>query len=117
MQVFLRARNMYFLWMDQLKGLGKWRYFFKYLAQIVSFGGLLREKGMTESASACLEGMWCGMMGIGGPPKTGNKVPGTVRALYGFMTSWHPYFWSSLFRGELFETLKRRRMRPDAPRS
>jgi GT2 family glycosyltransferase len=86
MQVFLRSRNLYFLWMDALRGTDRIRYFLKYLAHIVSYGGSLKGKNLPESVDGCLDGVWCAFRGVGG--------------IFRFLFSWHPYFWASLLRGD-----------------
>jgi GT2 family glycosyltransferase len=99
-QVFLRSRNQYFLWMDGLKWKDRIFHVPKYLSRIISYGGSLNDKNLPESLEACLDGMWCGFRGIGGPRRRDIAMPAPLRSLFRFLFSWHPYFWSNLFRGD-----------------
>jgi hypothetical protein len=101
LQVFLRSRNIYFLWMDNLKGINRIKQTPKYLAHIIAYSGLLKEKQLPESISACLDGVWHAFRDIGGPRNTEIKMPGSLKNVFNFMISWHPYFWSSLLMGNV----------------
>ena len=100
MQVFLRSRNLFFLWMDTLRGVDRIRYVPKYLANIVSYGGSLKGKNLPDSVEACLDGVWSAFRGTGGPRNTNIAMPPPLRGLFRFLFSWHPYFWASLFRAD-----------------
>jgi len=114
-QVFLRSRNLYFLWMDTLKGFERIRHVPRYLAQIVSYGGDLREKGLGRSVDACLDGVWHAFRGVGGPQVPGVVMPRPIRALLVFLFSWHPFLWSCLLRGDFagIRSNLRRRFGPE----
>lgn len=109
MQVFLRARNIYFLWGDRSRGLAKASHFFRYLGHIVSYAGRLKEKGLAESVSSCMDGAWHAFLGEGGTRRPDLRMPAPFRAILGFMASWHPYFWSCLLQGDLPKILARLR--------
>ncbi len=98
MQVFLRSRNMFFLWMDALRGMDRIRYFPIYLAHIVSYGGSLMGKNLSDSVEACLDGVWSAFRGAGGPRNPDLRMPSFFRWLFRFLFSWHPYFWADLLR-------------------
>ena len=100
MQVFLRSRNLFFLWMDTLRGVDRIRYVPKYLAHIVSYGGSLKGKNLPDSVQACMDGAWSAFRGMGGPRNTKIAMPAPLRGLFRFLFSWHPYFWSSLLRAD-----------------
>jgi GT2 family glycosyltransferase len=100
MQVFLRSRNLFFLWMDALRGMDRIQYVPKYLAHIVSYGGSLKGKNLTESVEACLDGVWSAFRGVGGPRNPEITMPLPLRILFRFLFSWHPYFWASLLRAD-----------------
>ena len=99
-QVFLRARNLFFLWMDALKGINRVCHIRRYLAHIVSYGGSLREKNLPDSVDACLDGVWHAFLGAGGPRNPEITMPIPLRKIFHFMFSWHPYFWADLLRGD-----------------
>jgi GT2 family glycosyltransferase len=96
LQVFLRTRNIYFLWMKYLKGFNRLEYFRKYWAYAISYGASLREKNLNESADACLAGAWSAICGIGGHWNKNIKMPSILKKIF----SWHPYFWTSLLKGD-----------------
>ena len=101
MQVFLRSRNLFFLWMDNLKGMKRIFHIPRYLAHIISYGGAVREKNLPDSVEACLDGVWHAFRGAGGPRNPEIKMPLPVRRIFHFLFSWHPYFWADLLRGDL----------------
>lgn len=100
MQVFLRSRNLFFLWMDSLDGMQRYLHVPEYLSRIVSYGGLLREKNLPESVEACLDGMWHAFRGVGGPRNPDVAMPAPFRGVFRFLFSWHPFLWSSLLSGD-----------------
>ena len=100
MQVFLRSRNLFFLWMDNLKGRKRVFHVPRYLAQIISYGGALKEKNLPDSVEACLDGVWHAFRGVGGPRNPEITMPPLLRGLFRFLFSWHPYFWAGLLRGD-----------------
>lgn len=101
LQVFLRSRNRYFLWMDVLKGADRAFHVPRYLSQIVSYGGSLQEKNLPRSIDACLDGAWAAFRGAGGPRGSDLAMPRLLRRVFRFLFSWHPYFWSNLLRGNV----------------
>jgi GT2 family glycosyltransferase len=98
LQVFLRSRNQYFLWMDTLEGRERISFLPEYLSRIVSYGGTLNAKNLPESIDACLDGVWSAFRGKGGPGRV--VMPSLFRGVFRFLFSWHPYFWSNLLRGD-----------------
>jgi len=100
MQVFLRSRNQFFLWMDALKGVDRVFHLPKYLAHIIAYGGDLKEKNLPESVEACLDGAWSAFRGIGGPRNPDVSMPTSLRGLFLFLFSWHPFLWTSLLTGD-----------------
>lgn len=111
LQVFLRVRNMYFLWMSNLKGFDRLTFFRKYIAHVITYGASLREQKLAKSVDACLDGVWAGLRGIGGPWNKDIKMPRWLKRIFYGLSSWHPYFWASLLRGDFLnlasEVLKR----------
>ncbi|MBE0568536.1 MAG: glycosyltransferase family 2 protein [Deltaproteobacteria bacterium] len=101
MQVFLRSRNLFFLWVDTLKGMKRVSHIPRYLAHIVSYGGALREKNLPDSVEACLDGVWHAFRGAGGPRNPDIKMPLPLRRTFHFLFSWHPFFWACLLRGDI----------------
>jgi hypothetical protein len=85
--------------MDNLKGIDWLKEVPKYMAHIIAYCGLLREKQLSESISASLDGMWHAFRGVGGPRNPEVKMPGSLKNVFKFMISWHPYFWCSLLMG------------------
>jgi Predicted glycosyltransferases len=99
-QVFLRSRNIYFLWMDTLKGMKRVFHIPRYLAPIIPYGGALREKSLPDAMEACLDGVWHAFRGAGGPRNPEITMPIPLRRIFHFLFSWHPYFWAGLLRGD-----------------
>jgi GT2 family glycosyltransferase len=97
LQVFLRTRNIYFFWMDNLKGSDKINYFREYLADAISDRAALRERNLFESSEACFDGVWAAFRGIGGRWDKNIKMPKLIKRLF----SWHPYFWVNLLDGNI----------------
>lgn len=110
-QVFLRIRNMYFLWMDSLKGLRKLKYFGRFIASTISYVSELRCENLIEAADVSLDGAWTAIRGIGGPLDKRLKMPHWLKKVFYFLSSWHPYFWVNLFKGNFLhitsEAIKR----------
>ena len=100
MQVFLRSRNLFFLWMDTLQGMKRVFHIPKYLAHIISYGGALREKNLPDSVEACLDGVWHAFRGVGGPRNPEITMPLPMTVLFRFLFSWHPFLWASLISGD-----------------
>jgi GT2 family glycosyltransferase len=113
MQVFLRSRNLFFLWMDNLKGMERVFHIRRYLAHIISHGGSLREKNLPDSVEACLDGVWHAFRDAGGPRNPEITMPIPLRRLFRFLFSWHPFLWASLLLGDYPEIASniRKRMR------
>jgi len=101
LQAFLRSRNLYFLWRDNLRGAAWIAHVPRYLAEVISLGSVLHEKGLSESVDACLDGVWHAFRGVGGTRDPAVRMPGPARRLFRFLFAWHPYFWSSLLQGDL----------------
>jgi hypothetical protein len=97
MQVFLRTRNLHFLWMDILKGWKKFDFVRTYLAEHV-LGGytFFKKKGYPESAEACLHGAWAAFRRRGGEWDRAIQFP---RPLIKLLT-WHPYLLRMVLRGD-----------------
>ena len=100
MQVFLRSRNLFFLWMDHLKGMERVFHIRRYLAHIISHGGSLWEKNLPDSVEACMDGVWHAFRGAGGPRNLNITMPIPLRRLFRFLFSWHPFLWASLLLGD-----------------
>lgn len=98
-QLFLRLRNSYFFWMGNLKGFRRISYFRKYMADAISYAAAFRNEGLNECAEACLGGAWSAIWGIGGPWNSNVKIPFLMKQI----SSWHPYFWAGLLRGEIIK--------------
>jgi GT2 family glycosyltransferase len=110
LQVFLRTRNIYFFWMNNLKRSDKLNYFRTYLADAISYRAVLREANLFESGEACFDGVWAAFLGLGGQWDKNIKMPSILKKIF----SWHPYFWVNLlecrFQHILSETLKRAKL-------
>jgi GT2 family glycosyltransferase len=100
LQVFLRSRNLFFLWSDALKGKKRLYRTRKYLARIISYGGELTEKGLPVSVEALLDGVWHAYRGAGGPKNPELQMPGPVKMTFRFLFRRHPYLWTRLLRGD-----------------
>jgi len=100
LQVFLRSRNLFFLWMDKLKGVDRISYFRRYLSHVISYGGALREKNLQDSVDACVDGVWHALRDLGGPRDPKISMPPFLRRVFLLLFTWHPFLWSSLLRGD-----------------
>jgi GT2 family glycosyltransferase len=107
MQVFLRSRNYYFLWMDKVSGFDRVKYFFRSVANTVNYGGLLREKGLDESMDACVDGLWSAIKEKGGPIEDKVAMPSFLKSLFKGVFFRNSYFWSCLLRGEMKKIVSR----------
>jgi len=108
---YFMARNEYFTWVRNLRGIEKFFFIKKYLARRVADYGNLRDFGNDECADACFDGTWSAILDVGGPWDTNVRMPHLIKRIF----SWHPYFWASLLRGNFLniasEILKRTKIR------
>lgn len=100
-QMYFRTRNLYFLWMDNIEGCKKWKYFLRYLAYVISMVAEVKKEESKESVNACFDGAWCAIRRVGGPLNRSVKMPGVIKTLLYCLSSWHPYFWASVAKGDL----------------
>lgn len=98
-QTFLRIRNQYFLWMKHLKGWDRVSFVRKYLGDVISYAGMLRAMGRTDSVDMCLNGFWWAFRQRGGPYETGMDIPNGLKKLIVVFVNWRPYFWSNFIHG------------------
>mgnify|MGYP001563305766 FL=1 len=105
-QVFLRTRNLYFFWMDNLKGLRKINYFKKYIAHTILYATSLNNN-LPESADACFNGAWAAIRGIGGPWDKSASMSGSLKKVFYFICSWHPYFLTALLQGDFLNIISK----------
>jgi hypothetical protein len=101
LQLFLRTRNLYFVWTNYLGGLEKINYLRKYAAEVILTTAFLKKKGLNESVEACLNGAWAGLWGMGGDWNRGIRMPWGLRILILWLASWHPHMWNRLMKGEV----------------
>lgn len=94
---YLMARNEYYMWEKNLRGLDRIIYIGKYFAKVIEEAVAWRYYFGDEFADACLNGAWCGICGRYGPINNDIKMPLVLKKIF----SWHPYFWVSLLRGEI----------------
>lgn len=99
-QVFLRTRNIYFAWMDNLKGLRRVNYFRKYIAHTILYAVSLNNKNLAESADACFDGAWAAIRGIGGSWDESVSMPGPFKKGLHVLCSWHPYLFADILMGD-----------------
>jgi GT2 family glycosyltransferase len=103
LQVYLRARNTHFFWMDITKGFRKIKYFRHFLENSISYASALWNEQDFAAAEAHLNGSWAGILRIGGPNTGTFKLPPPIqRAIL-----LHPFFWSNLLKGNLLEIARK----------
>jgi GT2 family glycosyltransferase len=90
---YLMARNQYFLWIENLKGLEKFSFSRKYIAKKLWECADFRRLGYDEWADACFDGTWAAIIGVGGRWDTNVRRPYLLKRIL----SWHPYFWARIF--------------------
>ena len=103
---YFMTRNMYYL--------GN-KYFRSFLGHYLSFVLMLfkycNEDINAEAANACLQGAWDAFHGISGGRPMNAKAPASMRRIFYLCSSWHPYFWANLLKGNfshiLSEIIKR----------
>ena len=103
MQVFLRSRNLFFLWMDHLKGDGTGFPYSEIPGPYHFVRGFLEGKKPSRFGG--------GLPGRGvarlprrrGPRNPKITMPIPLRRLFRFLFSWHPFLWASLLLGDFPE--------------
>lgn len=105
-QVFLRTRNAYFLWMDNEKGLRRFFVPSHYIGMIIPYAKYLSDEGNETSFDACLNGVWAAFRRKGGAYDPTFVTPSWFKIVFSFFISWHPYFWIRLFKGNVREIVR-----------
>lgn len=93
---YYMTRNIHYFWRDHLRGWDQIRHLRYYLADSINWAGKLKKKNKTESADACLDGMWSALRGVTGPWDKNVKMPSLIRR---FLLA-YPFFLVHLFRGD-----------------
>lgn len=100
-QVFLRARNVYFLWMDNVQGVRRVFIPCHYIGMMIRYAKVLSDEGDEGVLDACLNGMWAALRGIEGAYDPTFVIPARLKTIFSFFLAWHPYFWANFFMGNL----------------
>lgn len=98
-QVYLRTRNQYFLWMDNEKGFRRIYVLSHYISNIILCAKYLLDEGNKCGLDACLNGFWAAIRGKGGAYDSQIVMPFRMKYIFNLILSWHPYFWANLFKG------------------
>ncbi len=110
---YYMSRNKYFWGMQHLKGLDRLSFLRIYLSDIIKIAVSCKRCNENEAAEACLEGAWAAILGIGGPWDKSISMPDSLKKIFNFFCSWHPYFLADLIRGDFLniysEVLKKTR--------
>lgn len=93
---YFMTRNIYYFWMDNLKGLDKMFYLRQYIADSISLAGSLKKKKRQDSVNACMDGIWSALRSIKGPWDKNIRMPSFIKRIL----LAHPFFWVFLLRGE-----------------
>lgn len=111
---YYMIRNQYLLGAHYFKEFGRLYFLRKYLSDVLVTTMYCSRCNNSEAAEACLDGAWAGIRGIGGPWDKSVKMPAWLKKVFYCLSSWHPYFWASLLKGEFLnissEALKRIRL-------
>lgn len=105
-QVFLRTRNLYFMWMNNEKWLRKAFVPCHYIGMIIRYAKCLSDEGNEAGVDACLNGGWAAFRRRGGAYDPAFRIPSWFKYVLGFFISWHPHFWISLFKGNVREIIR-----------
>jgi len=106
-QVFLKTRNHYFLWRDNLQGLKRIFALCHYIGMVIGAAKNQSDKGNEISFDACLNGAWAAFLGKGGAYDQTIVIPSWLKTVFRFFGSWHPYFWVCLFNGNFRGIVRR----------
>ncbi len=97
-QVFLRTRNAYFVWSDNVPGVRRFFVPSHYVGMVINHARLLLEENNENGFDACLNGFWAALKGRGGAYDPTIIIPLWLKAVFSFFVTWHPYFWINLFK-------------------
>lgn len=91
--IYYKTRNEYWLWLRNLRGAKRIKFFFKYLADIVRGCGYYKEVNFPAGYNACLVGMKDAFQRRGGVWIEGTSFPEMIKKII----LWHPYFLADIF--------------------
>jgi len=97
-QIFLRTRNLYFLWMDNVTGLKKIFVPGYYIGMVIYNARVLSDEGNEKSFDACLNGFWAALREKEGGYDPTVVIPSWLKTIINFFVSWHPDFWIDIFK-------------------
>jgi hypothetical protein len=97
-QTFLRTRNTFFLWKDNMPWPRKFLLPGYYMGAVINSAKILSDEGNEKSFDACLDGFWAALNGRGGTYDLKFAIPSWLRIVFKFFVTWHPYFWVNLFK-------------------
>jgi len=103
-KVFLRTRNTYFLWRDNVHGFRRIFIPYHYVGKMISLAKVLLDEGNKKSFDACQSGVWAAISGKDGAYNKNCVTPAWFKRIFCFFVSWHPYFWMNLLSGN-FKTI------------
>lgn len=97
-QIFLRTRNAYFVWRDNVYGIRRLFVPIHYVGMAINFARLLSHEHNEKGFDACLDGFWAALRGRGGAYDPATTAPPWLKPAFNFFVTWHPYFWINLFK-------------------
>ena len=106
-QIYLRTRNMYFLWMDNGAGWRKILVPGYFIAMVIYNAKVLADEGNEKAYDACLNGFWAALKQKGGGYDPSVAIPPWLKAVFTFLVSWHPHFWVDFFKCNVGGMVKR----------
>jgi len=108
---YYMTRNRYFLGRIYFKKRRKLFFWGNYFSDIIMTVTHCSQCSNSEAEDACLDGAWAAMLNIGGPWDKNVRMPLPLKKVFYSLRSWHPYFWTSLLKGEVLEIFSEVRKR------
>lgn len=104
-QSYLRIRNLYFLWNDNMKYKDRLYNLREYMSFVISQAAQLYLQSEHEAAEACLSGAWNAYKNNGGHWQNALPTPKIIRSAFIFILNHHPFFWSKIISGKYQEVI------------
>jgi GT2 family glycosyltransferase len=106
-QVYLRTRNTYFLWKDNLPCLRRILLPGYYIGMVIYNAKIFSDEGNERCFDACLNGFWAAVRGSEGGYDPTIVVPSYLKAIFKYFINYHPGFWIDFFKCNVVGVLRR----------
>lgn len=108
---YYMTRNQFFLRKKYFKKRGKLFFWGNYFSDVIMTATHCKQCSSKEAEDACLDGAWAALLNAGGQWDKSIRMPLPLKKVFYFLSSWHPYFWTGLFKGDVLEILLEARKR------